>query len=132
MRPITNGELLVEWDKPGFLNKSEYSTIRELANKEDLYIRSVPKTNDDTISLIQLFCSNTPVLAKILDVGNNGVKIKPTPEYKYILEDLYQDYRLTASPIIVPFDMKTPDDEGCIVMGVHLNIVLGDKTARPL
>ena len=48
------------------------------------------------------------------------------------LEDLYQDYKLTASPIIVPLDMKTPDDEGCIVMGVHLNIVLGDKTARPL
>lgn len=124
-----DGSFVVNWYNPCTVaNFADYSDMLDLIKKNvDLYIRSMPK---DDVSIISLVSSKTPVLAKILWVGNNGVDIQPTPEYKFILEDLQKQDKLVISPCMI--SRKITKLEKNIIIGLRLNIILDDGTVHDL
>lgn len=113
----------------------DFTILKDLIQQEEeLFIRSLPKTkNKDNPRhwIVELICSGTPVLAKILGIDKDGVLIKPTPEYRYTLEDLFLQHRLIATPVL-KCSRSSSDEKKYIAIGVCLKMILKDGTTLPL
>lgn len=114
----------------------DFTILKDLIQQEEeLFIRSLPKTNtkDNPWNwIVKFMCSGTPVLAKIIGLDGDGVLIKPTPEYRYTLEDLFLQHRLIATPVVLKYSRSSSDEKKYIAIGVCLKMILKDGTTLPL
>ena len=113
----------------------DFTILKDLIQQEEeLFIRSLPKTKTKDNPwhwIVKFMCSGTPVLARILGLDDDGVLIKPTPEYRYTLEDLFLQHRLIATPVL-KYSSSSSDEKKYIAIGVCLNMILKDGTTLPL
>lgn len=113
----------------------DFTILKDLIQQEEeLFIRSLPKTKTKDNPwhwIVEFICSGTPVLARILGLDDDGVLIKPTPEYRYTLEDLFLQHRLIATPVL-KYSSSSSDEKKYIAIGVCLKMILKDGTTLPL
>lgn len=132
-----NITFFVPWEqvKPLTNHNVDFAILQDLIQQEEeLFIRSLPKTKTKDNPwhwIVEFICSGTPVLAKILGIDDDGVLIKPTPEYRYTLEDLFLQHRLIVTPVF-KYSRSSSDGKMYIAIGVCLKMVLKDGTTLPL
>lgn len=133
-----NITFFVHWGeqvKPLSNHNVDFTILKDLIQQEEeLFIRSLPKTKTKDNPwhwIVKFMCSGTPVLARILGLDNDGVLIKPTPEYRYTLEDLFLQHRLIATPVL-KYSSSSSDGKMYIAIGVCLKMILKDGTTLPL
>lgn len=138
MESEKNNTFFVTWGQVESLNNHniDFTILKDLIQQEEeLFIRSLPKTNtkDNPWNwIVKFMCSGTPVLAKILGLDGDGVLIKPTPEYRYTLEDLFLQHRLIVTPVVLKYSRSSSDEKMYIAIGVCLKMILKDGTTLPL
>lgn len=132
-----NITFFVPWEqvKPLTNHSVDFAILQDLIQQEEeLFIRSLPKTKTKDNPwhwIVEFICSGTPVLAKIMGIDNDGVLIKPTPEYRYTLEDLFLQHRLIVTPVL-KYSRSSSGEKMYIAIGVCLKMVLKDGTTLPL
>lgn len=132
-----NITFFVHWEqvKPLTNHNVDFAILQDLIQQEEeLFIRSLPKTKTKDNPwhwIVKFMCSGTPVLAKIIGLDGDGVLIKPTPEYRYTLEDLFLQHRLIATPVL-KYSRSSSDEKKYIAIGVCLKMILKDGTTLPL
>ena len=133
-----NITFFVHWGeqvKPLSNHNVDFAILQDLIQQEEeLFIRSLPKTKTKDNPwhwIVEFMCSGTPVLAKIIGIDDDGVLIKPTPEYRYTLEDLFLQHRLIVTPVF-KYSRSSSGEKMYIAIGVCLKMILKDGTTLPL
>ena len=132
-----NITFFVPWEQvePLTNHNVDFAILQDLIQQEEeLFIRSLPKTKTKDNPwhwIVEFMCSGTPVLAKIIGIDDDGVIIKPTPEYRYTLEDLFLQHRLIVTPVF-KYSRSSSDEKMYIAIGVCLKMILKDGTTLPL